>query len=422
MNPQPFHPGGAAAPDRPDRILPMRNIVQPYAWGSRTAIAGLLGLPSPSPEPQAELWMGAHPQAPSEVWTGTRWEPLPERIRRDPEAMLGRRTAARFEATLPFLFKVLAADRPLSIQAHPDARRARAGFAREEAAGIPRGDPRRTYRDPYPKPEALSALQPFHALAGFRPIPGVLERLAQVSLDSLYPALEGLRRRPGPEALRVLFHALVSLPPAERARAVEAAVRWAQQPSGNEPQAVERTWVLRLAREYPQDPGVLAPLVLNLLRLEPGETIYLRPGLPHAYLEGVGIELMANSDNVVRGGLTSKTVDAAELTAILDFEPGPPQRLAGKPLPEGGTEWPTPAEEFRLARLDIRPDRPCESPAEHGVQILLCVEGEATVRAPGRGDAIPLPKGSSLFVPAAAGPFRIEGRAALYRASVPGGA
>ena len=420
---------------RPGRLLPMRNPVQPYAWGSRTALAELLGQPVPSPAPQAELWMGAHPQAPSEVWTGERWEPLPEVIRRDPAALLGPRTAARFDGTLPFLFKVLAADRPLSIQAHPDAARARAGFEREEAAGIPRDDPRRTYRDPWPKPEVLSALRPIQTLAGFRPIPELLDLLGQVGVEGLAPALERLRRQPGPGSLRELFRDLVSLPAAAREPAVAAAVRWAERgddggPAGaGEPAAARarreelaavRALVLRLAGEYPRDPGVLAPLLLNLLRLQPGQTIYLPPGVPHAYMGGVGVELMANSDNVVRGGLTPKAVDAEELLRILSFEAGPPPLRTGVPLPSGGVEWPTPAEQFRLSRLEVAPGAPWASLPAHGVEILLAVEGEAAVRPAGGEAPLPLARGSSLFVPAAAGPYRLEGRAVLYRASVPG--
>ncbi len=400
-------------------ILPMRNRIQPYAWGSRTAIATLLGRPVPAHEPQAELWMGAHSQGPSEVWIADRWEPLPELIRRHPQGILGPEAAARFAGTLPFLFKVLAAERPLSIQAHPDARRAREGFAREEAAGIPLDDPRRTYRDPNPKPEVLSALQTFQALAGFRPIPAILELLEQTSLDSLRPAVERLRRRPDPAGLRELFRALVTLPPEGRSRAVAEAVRWAQDGAGSgggEELPWIRAWVLRLAGEYPRDPGVLAPLLLNLVRLEPGETIYLPPGVPHAYLEGLGVELMANSDNVLRGGLTAKHIDVPRLIEILDFRAFQPRRIDPQPLPSGAVAWPAPAPQFLLSRLAVREDRPYLSPPEHGLEILLAVEGQARVLNPAAGQR---ERGGSLLVPASAGPYRIEGRADIYRASIP---
>lgn len=406
----------------PIGILPMRNRIQPYPWGSRTFLAELLGRPAPAAAPQAELWMGVHPQGPSEVWTGERWEPLPELIRRDPPRILGPRAAERFGGSLPFLFKVLAAERPLSIQAHPDTRQARRGFARENAAGIPLDAPHRSYRDPNPKPELLCALRPVYALYGFRPLPELLELLDALPLASLHPLTDRLRRRPDPGGLRAFFRALLALDPPARERVVAEAAGWARagRPSNGGPAEEARAWVARLAGEYPRDVGALGPLLLNLLRLEPGQAIYLQPGRLHAYLEGAGVELMANSDNVLRGGLTSKPTDPPELLRILRFEGVTPARVAPRELPGGEVLYPTPAEQFLLSRLTVASERPYTGPADHGPEILLAVEGRAVVSA-AAGEPVPLLRGGSLFVPAGAGPYRIDGRARIYRASVPPG-
>ena len=284
--------------------LELRNTIQPYAWGSRTAIAGILGRPGTSAIPQAEMWMGAHPKAPSQVRTGDGWQPLDRLIKRYPDAILGRGAADRFGTRLPFLFKVLAAAQPLSIQAHPSRLQAEEGFARENRAGIRLDDPQRNYRDDHHKPELICALTEFWALCGFRPRQELLARLRQVCPEGLAALLGDLEQNGRPADIRSIFTRLMTLGEKRRRALVDEVLVRAGRRQDEEDLW---RWIARLGRRYPGDIGVLAPVLLNLVRLRPAEALFLPSGHLHAYLQGTGIELMANSDNVLRGGLTAQT-------------------------------------------------------------------------------------------------------------------
>jgi mannose-6-phosphate isomerase len=399
-----------------DRIRLLRNPIREYAWGSRTALAELLGQPSPSTRPQAELWMGAHRTAASDVRCDSRWVPLGDWIRRDPEAALGPEVARRFAGELPFLLKVLAAARPLSLQAHPDAVRARAGFERENAAGIAPDAPRRCYRDPNPKPELLCALTPFAALCGFRPIDDIVAQVDALTARRLAGLMEPLRRDRSRRNLRGFYRGLMELAASEAAEAVAEAVEAAASGYGD-PEV--RGWLRELGEARPGDPGVLSPLFLNLLDLRPGEALFLPAGELHAYLRGTAVEIMASSDNVLRGGLTEKHVDVPELLATLTFASGRPEVLTPQSLGPVESAYATPAREFVLSVLRPRPDAAFESARERSVEILLCVEGEAVVEDVARGEATPLPRGSAVVVPAASAGYRLRGGATVFRAGVP---
>lgn len=392
-------------------IARMQNTIQPYAWGSRTAIAALRGEPSPSAGPQAELWIGAHPKAPSLVRVHRRWVPLPELIAADPAGMLGAAAAARFDGQLPYLLKVLAAERPLSIQAHPSRAQAREGFARENRLKIPLDAPHRNYRDANHKPECICALTPFWALSGFRAVPEILARLRPVMAARAAGPLDDLTRREGSDGLRAFFTWLMTLPAVQRETLVAAAAAQAAVLADRDPAF---GWVRRLQVEYPGDAGVLAPLLLNLVCLAPGEALFLPAGELHAYLEGVGIELMANSDNVLRGGLTPKHVDLPELLRVLTFEERKIEVL--RPAAVGPCEgrYASRAEEFQLAVLTVDGDRVYSGPARRSVEVLLCVEGE------GRLGDLALRQGQSALIPAAAGAYRLSGAGRFFKAAVPG--
>ena len=360
----------------------LENPVRPYAWGSRTVIAELRGEPTPSPHPEAEMWLGAHPGDPSHlVGRDGRRTSLLDAVRSDPEGLLGADRSVKWSGNLPYLLKVLAADEPLSLQAHPSAAQAAEGFARENAAGIPVDAPTRNYRDASHKPELICALTEFHALVGFREIPQTLALLRALDVAELAPHVALLAAEPDAAGLRALFTTWITLPQSVLDRAVPAlqtaCVRLAQQ--GRE-FAREARMALELSERYPGDAGVLAALLLNLVVLAPGEALYLPAGNLHAYLSGAGVELMANSDNVLRGGLTSKHVDVAELLRVLDFTPHTPPVLHG--VDDGGWErYDTDAAEFLLRRLEGAPEgRPVAVPAG-GPRILLCTRGSALVRA-----------------------------------------
>jgi mannose-6-phosphate isomerase len=397
------------------QICQLDNVIQEYAWGSRTMIAGLLGLPSPSEAPQAELWMGAHPRAPSGVVTGGKRRSLAAAIDASPADTLGTRVSKQFGGRLPFLFKVLAAAEPLSIQAHPTLAQAREGFARENDAGIPIDAPHRNYRDDNHKPEIICALTPFWALNGFRSPDTIAATLGEMGVDEIGSETAALAMEANEDGMKAFFSALMTMGASRQRRAVEQAVAFAAPRAG---QADVWDWTLRLNEKYPGDIGVLSPFILNLLRLEPGEAMLLHAGQLHAYLDGLGIELMANSDNVLRGGLTPKHVDVPELLRVLDFEETRIKILR----PDERGAYPSDVGEFRLSVVEAAPDRPYQSGFEEGrgIEVMICTDGECTV-AGDDGTAMKVRKGVSFVVPAAVASYSIEGAATLYRASVPQG-
>ncbi len=399
-----------------NKIGILKNPVQKYEWGSRTAIQSILGPDYSSEQAMAELWMGAHPKAPSKVLVNGRWELLTDIIKRDPETILGRNIAAKYSNRLPFLFKILAADRPLSIQAHPNLEQAGDGFIRENALGIPLHAPHRNYRDQNHKPEILCALTRFHGLKGFRKPREIIELLEKVLPSETAFELKDLKKEPVPNGLRRFFGALLSMDKTRRKQAVSRGLKFAERYAGDN-EAFE--WMIKLGKEYPGDIGIFSPAILNLVHLEPGEALYLPSGELHAYLHGVAIELMANSDNVLRGGLTSKHVDVPELLEIVNFELGPSRKM--KPVKNGAClkTFITSAKEFLLSVISVDKGQSFASSRDRGVEILICLEGEAGIKDLGSGEVLALNKGVSIIVPSAVSSYRIEGAAVLYMASVP---
>ena len=394
----------------------LKNTIQEYAWGSRTAIPELLGQSVPADKPQAELWMGAHPRAPSQVFADGLWRSLPEVIRESPEETLGQKVAARFSNKLPFLFKVLAAAKPLSIQAHPNKEQAGQGFARENELGIPLDAGHRNYRDDNHKPEIICALTPFWALNGFREITETLSLLEEARIAGLAEMVSFLRNHSDRDGLKEFFNQLMTTDSGKQGTIVEQAVNFAEKRTNEE---AVWTWIVKLNEEYPGDMGVLSPLFLNLVRLEPQQAMYLPAGELHGYLEGVGIELMANSDNVLRGGLTPKHIDVQELLAVLNFTDGDLNILSPKNLTSGEAIYGTEAEEFVLSVIRIKKADSFSSPRDRSVEMMMCTEGEVSITDLGTGDINHLTRGVSIIVPAAVEQYRIEGDGILYKAAVP---
>ena len=384
----------------------LSNGVRFYPWGSRTVIPELLGQPAPADRPHAELWVGAHPDEPSMLPDG---RPLNEAIASDPEALLGPAVVERFGARLPFLLKVLAADTPLSLQAHPTMEQARAGFAAEEAAGVPHDDPTRTFKDPCHKPELLLALTTFEALCGFRPVEESLHCLAKLQVPDLKPTIAALARG----GLQAAIPQLIALSGKRRTALVRAVAEAAGRfVAAHDPEFINTyRWAATLAEIYPGDAGVVISLMCNHLKLAPGEAVFLPAGNLHAYLSGAGVEVMASSDNVLRGGLTAKHVDLSALIEVLDFSDGKVPVLHPV-LGPGGLRYPVPVEDFDLTRcqLDTQPGTLTTS----GPQVVLCTEGTA-VLASADGE-VTLDKGQAVFVPAGA-PVSARGPAVLYRAT-----
>ena len=399
-----------------DRFYRLNNPIQPYAWGSETAIPELLGQPPRKGHPQAEMWMGAHPKAPSQVeWNGRQWR-LDRFIHMDPPGILGPSVVDRFGDTLPFLFKVLAAGQPLSIQAHPDKAQAVKGYQHEEQKGIPLNAPHRNYKDANHKPECLCALTPFWAMCGFRDTADIIEygrRLDLRNLDDLWPKLES---HPAREGRRLLIRTLMGMP-AEHKKAVMQELQTRLSSVADPDPAFQ--WMLRLLEDYPHDIGVLAPIYLNVFCLQPGEAVFLTAGVLHAYLEGVGIELMANSDNVLRGGLTPKHIDETELFRVVDFDACQVSILS-PPNPDAAEhEYACPAAEFSLTLVRVASDQPRLSPRRRSVEILLCIEGRGHLHSPANGQLTAFRKGDAFLIPAGVESYDIEGQGTFYKAAVP---
>ncbi len=345
-------------------VVRLDSEIQHYAWGSTAWMAQCLGR-SPSGDPEAELWMGAHPKAPSRVvGTLSRATNLLQLIEADPQRLLGSDVHQKF-GRLPFLFKVLAAEQPLSLQAHPSKAQAALGFAREEEQGVALSSERRNYKDRSDKPELIYALQPFFALCGFREFQKTVNLLmflsargARTEVDALFgPFL----RRPDHDGMKALFDHVFSLPRAAleggTTRLLAAFATGADDGDGLSPWLVRfLPWLDRLAMQYPGDPGVALALCLNFVELAPGEAMFLPAGVLHSYLSGLGLEIMASSDNVLRGGLTAKHVDAAELTSVLGFEGGAPHVSRGDVWQGKGvskTTFAVPIPEFELELIEL---------------------------------------------------------------------
>ncbi|MDA8425701.1 MAG: mannose-6-phosphate isomerase, class I [Treponema sp.] len=410
------------------RIHRLENPIQRYAWGSVDGITRVLGIPNPGGGPMAEIWMGAHPKAPSIALDPSGPRSLGALIEADPAAALGQAALERFGPTLPFLFKVLSAGTPLSIQAHPGKLKAERGFERENLAGIPPEASERSYRDPNHKPEMAVALTPFELLCGFRPAREITAnlRLAVPGIHSRQ--LERLESNPGRVELSMFFYSLISMEERPRRNMLESARRRVEELLDKglvPPREIESyRWVPRIMDSFPGDIGAVAPLILNLVRLEPGEAVFVAPGELHAHLSGTCLEIMANSDNVIRGALTQKHVDLPELISVLSFNPERLEVLHSEPAGSGEERFPAPAPDFRLSRISL-PEGLVHERSDSGPAILLCTEGSCRLDCPGE-EPLLLRRGESVFVEAAAGKYRLAGdrsggadQAVLYKAWLP---
>jgi mannose-6-phosphate isomerase len=371
-------------------MQPLSGRVRDYAWGSRTALAQLTGRPQPSPGPEAELWFGAHPDDPSAVPGGS----LLDVVTADPQGVLGTGVVDEFGARLPYLLKVLAAEEPLSLQAHPDAARAAVAFDTEQPG----------YTDRYHKPELLVALAEFDALCGFRDPSDSAALLASLGVPALRPVVEALGGSgPVGERLRAGVELLMSWPPEERSDLVVAVA------GSGEPLAAD------LGRRYPGDVGVVVALLLNRVRLGRDDAVFMPAGNLHAYLCGVGVEVMAASDNVLRGGLTPKRVDVPELLRVLRFEVLERPVVPPVPVGPGLVTWSVPVREFVLHRAEVAGGAPLRLPA-NGPRIVLCVTGAVTVAGGGR--SLDLAQGEALFAAAGEPPVEVSGEGAVFQADV----
>ncbi|MCU6346498.1 mannose-6-phosphate isomerase [Enterobacter quasiroggenkampii] len=381
------------------------NSVQNYAWGSKTALTDLYGIANPNNLPMAELWMGAHPKSSSKIEDASgQVRSLRDVIEANKAALLGDKVAQRF-GELPFLFKVLCADQPLSIQVHPNKQASEIGFAKENAAGIPLDAAERNYKDPNHKPELVFALTPFLAMNAFREFSEIISLLQPVA--GAHNAIAHFLENPNADALSQLFASLLNMQGEEKSHAL-AVLKAALDSQQGEP------WeTIRLISEfYPDDSGLFSPLLLNVVKLNPGEAMFLFAETPHAYLQGVALEVMANSDNVLRAGLTPKYIDIPELVANVKFVAKPAAELLTQPVKNGAElDFPIPVDDFAFSLHDLSSAE--TSVAQESAAILFCVEGEATLR---KGEQyLVLKPGESAFVAANESPVSVSGTGRLAR-------
>jgi mannose-6-phosphate isomerase len=393
----------------------LKNPVQNYAWGSRTALHSFLGLPEPWREPVAEVWLGAHAKAPSKVRVNGEWRSLIDLLRADPVSVLGKQASRRFDGEFPFLLKILVVEHPLSLQVHPHKDQAETGFHRENQLNIPLDAPNRNYRDSNHKPEFLCAVTRFEAMKGFRNPKNILELMDAVLTSTSLPELDLLRNKRNAEGMKRFFSSLVTMDSERRDRVIKEVAKKA------EPMAAANRafhWVLKLKQAYPRDIGVLSPLFLNLVELSPEEAIYVPAGELHAYLSGVAMEIMASSDNVLRGGLTPKHVDIGELLKILNFNASPVHKQNAFVKTRFERIYKTPAHEFQLSKIVLTQGEAFESEAGRSVEILLCMEGEGAIEDLHTGRSLPLHKGSSVIVPSRVPRYSVSGDITLFKGSV----
>lgn len=381
------------------------NSVQNYAWGSKTALTDLYGIANPNNLPMAELWMGAHPKSSSKIEDASGLaRSLRDVIDADKAALLGDKVAQRF-GELPFLFKVLCADQPLSIQVHPNMQASEIGFAKENAAGIPLDAAERNYKDPNHKPELVFALTPFLAMNAFREFSEIISLLQPVA--GANNAIAHFLENPNAEALSQLFASLLNMQGEEKSHAL-AVLKAALESQQGEPWETIRL----IAQFYPDDSGLFSPLLLNVVKLNPGEAMFLFAETPHAYLQGVALEVMANSDNVLRAGLTPKYIDIPELVANVKFVAKPAAELLTQPVKNGAElDFPIPVEDFAFSLHDLSQTE--TTIAQESAAILFCVEGEATLH---KGEQhLVLKPGESAFVAANESPVSVSGTGRLAR-------
>jgi mannose-6-phosphate isomerase len=397
-------------------IEKLEGTIQNYAWGSLELLPKLLGRPVPSAAPEAELWFGTHPNAPSSVRLKQGTQRLDELVEQNGLAQLGAPTLQQF-GQLPFLLKILAVARPLSIQAHPSAEQARAGFRRERAQGISPSDPHANYRDEWPKPELLCPLTEFNALCGFRPASELIRMFDALGGSCFSAAAQVLKNQPEPEALRELVSTWLTAKGEARLSAVRSGLDACHSAISRNEVAADAQLALELAALNPGDPGVLVALLLKHVHLSPGEGLFVPAGVMHAYLGGLAVEVMANSDNVLRGGLTPKHVDVTELLSVVRFTADLPQRvtLGASDGPEQffGVEVP----HFRVSRICVEPHHHWCASTRIGPELLLCVEGQLNVMSP-TTESLTLGPGECAWVCAGEDAYCAAGQGTAYRVQV----
>ena len=389
-------------------FFPMENVIQDYIWGSRTSINELLGIKNPDNQHQAEVWMGAHPNGCSKIKIDGKAQLLSDFINQDKATVLTNATEKKF-GELPYLFKVLAAGEALSVQVHPSKAQAEAGFAKEEKAGIPRNAGNRNYKDPNHKPELVYALTPYQAMNGFREFDETIALFHKVNVTVIAELVSAFAGNRSSEGLKTFFSAVLSLQDEEKEAAVNELLDYAHKNTNDDLFST----ILELAEQHPGDIGLFTPLMLNVITLQPGEAMFLYACTPHAYLKGTGLEIMANSDNVLRAGLTPKFMDVPELVSCTKFKGIPFDTLQFTSIEkDGGEYYDIPVDDFKFAIFNSVLDLVIKT---QSAEILLALDADITLTHQ-NGEVVTIAKGESVFVPAYAQQYQLTSKGRVARA------
>ncbi|WP_199479666.1 mannose-6-phosphate isomerase, class I [Vibrio harveyi] len=383
-------------------IYTLNNPVKSFLWGSRTAIRDYFGIDNSNFEHQAEIWMGAHPSASSSISKAGVDVSLYEVIASNPDYWLGKRTKENF-SSLPFLMKVLAAEEPLSIQVHPSKKAAELGFAKENQQGIPLDAANRNYKDANHKPELVYALTPYLAMNGFREFAQIVANFDAIDLPVLEDVFQPFKQDPNPLTLAEFFAAILTLKGELKAQAISQLLNSLKMIDKDHFAYQASLLIYRFSHLYPEDVGLFAPLFLNVIELQPGEAMFLYAETPHAYIHGLGVEVMANSDNVLRAGLTPKHIDVEELVANTNFESVKYEDLLMEGSVDlGRTTFNTPVDDFNVDVLtNTRVSVDVSSP-----EIILCIQGEICFLY--KGNLLVITKGESVVIPAHMKKYNID--------------
>ncbi len=387
------------------KIFKLKGIVQNYAWGNKSYIPNLLGIDNTDNKPFAELWMGAHSKAPSIIAESSKT--LNIAIEDNPIELLGSKVAKNFNNKLPYLFKVLSSEKPLSIQAHPNLQQAQAGFAKENKQAIELTDFYRNYKDDNHKPELICALTEFHAMCGFRQADEIINNFKKCQLDEYLDSFKDFVDKKDSESLKILFAEVLSSKGIKKGRMLIALENSA--PTLDD--ELTSMWVQKMMKLYENDIGALSPLFLNTFILQPGQAIYLKAGILHAYLQGTGMEIMANSDNVLRGGLTPKNIDVDELLSILDTQMARPE-IQSYPDTNAITEYNIPINEFSLRRVNLHKTT---AVANNGPSIAIVIDGNAKITSDRNVES--LVKGDIVFISGDVNNYQLTGNGLIFIAS-----
>ncbi len=381
------------------------NKIQNYPWGSYTAIPEILGIDNVEQKPFAELWMGDHSRAVSKVLINSDKIPLNDFIKTNPDLILG-----DGNKRLPFLLKILSSAKPLSIQLHPNKLEAKTGFFRENKENIPIEAPYRNYKDDNHKPEIIYAISPFIALKGFRRFIDIYNDFAEINSEIIKDKLEDFKNDLTIKGLKSFFSFILNLSNESKNYLIEETKN--KQTNSND----AFQWLSRLYDEYGTDIGIFAPLFLNIIELRPGEALFIKAGELHAYLLGTGIELMASSDNVLRGGLTNKHIDKKELLSLTNFSESETTRVETIKKENGEEIFITEPDDFQLSKIELKEKSIFTSEFENKARIILCLEGKFILTNKMKTKTINISKGESVFIPANTEQFTLKGQGLIFKA------